>query len=254
VNPSSVGASSSSNSNRGLRKSKKAVAYTGPDIPPEILDVSNANHVRFLESMHIMLRQQDGVVRLVYQKEEAPGSQAAQSKGLQYIQKLIQMQQEEQKGSEKENRGEVHIQVSSGTGDSVTTMAGGPAAFGPNLDQEFRVHEGRLVIASPFDGCKTGLSYTKQQIVLVQRGGCMFVEKVRVFQKAGALAVIVMDDRASSDAGQFTMSGDGTDDVTIPTAFVSEANGNALLRLVLQENDPVLVALSGYVWEAEEDI
>jgi mannosidase alpha-like ER degradation enhancer 3 len=237
---------------RGARGGKKVVAYIGADIAPEMLDVTNSEHVQFLESMHIMLRQQDGVVRLVYQKEEAPGSQVAQSKGLMYIQKLIQMQQAEQKESEKESRGEVHIQVTSGQGDSVTTFAAGPAAFGPNLDNEFRVHEGRLMIASPFDGCKTSKHFNKRQIVLVQRGGCMFIEKVRVFQKAGALAVIVMDDRVSSDAGQFTMSGDGVDDVVIPTAFVSEANGNALLRLALQENEPVTLSLSGLVWEEDE--
>lgn len=95
--------------------------------------------------------------------------------------------------------------------------------------------------------------FNSGDFVLVQRGSCMFVERVRLAQEAGARGVIVMDDRAGApNEGQFTMSGDGKDDVAIPSAFVSESNGQALLRLVKQENTPIMVTMSGLVWEDEE--
>ena len=67
--------------------------YTGPAVPPEQLDVSNSDHVRFLRSINIQLRQQDGVVRLVYQKTDDEG-QAEEGAGLLYIQELIKLQQQ----------------------------------------------------------------------------------------------------------------------------------------------------------------
>eukprot|EP00729_Bicosta_minor_P000514 gene514-15035_t len=197
--------------------------YTGPAVPPEQLDVSNSDHVRFLRSINIQLRQQDGVVRLVYQKTDDEGQAE-----------------------------EVHLQVATGDGESVTTFEAGPAAFGPNLDNEYHIYEGRLVASTPLHGCvytEEGKQFNSGDIVLVQRGTCMFVEKVRLAEESGARGVIVFDDRASSDSGQFTMSGDGTDNVAIPAAFVSETNGQALLRLVKQESSPIVVAMSGLVWE-----
>lgn len=61
------------------------------------------------------------------------------------------------------------------------------------------------------------------RILVVHRGQCSFAEKARRAQAAGAVAVIVFDNnKTSSMDGQilFTMSGDGTDDVTIPVVFL----------------------------------
>jgi hypothetical protein len=120
-----------------------AEPYHGPAISPEQLDVGNADHVRFLRSISIQLRQQDGVVRLVYQKvdDEEESGAAAQGAGLLYIQELIKLQQAETKSAEKSQRGEVHVQVATGNGESVTTFEAGPAAFGPNLDNEYHIYE-----------------------------------------------------------------------------------------------------------------
>lgn len=64
----------------------------------------------------------------------------------------------------------------------------------------------------------------------------MFVEKARRAQKAGAAGVIIVDNTPGSNSATsplFSMSGDGTNDVTIPVVF-----------LLAQEASKVLLAMS----------
>ena len=58
-------------------------------------------------------------------------------------------------------------------------------------------------------------------IALVERGGCGFIDKVRMMQKSGAIAVVVGNNEMSS--GLITMFAPGdTEDVVIPSTFIMQ--------------------------------
>ncbi|CAD6997619.1 unnamed protein product [Ceratitis capitata] len=111
----------------------------------------------------------------------------------------------------------------------------GPSHFGPELIGEQFI-EGELVIASPFRACYE-LSNKEEisgRILIAQRGDCTFVSKARLAQAAGALALIVCDNVPGSSGEtqpMFAMSGDGTNDVTIPVVFMYSQEFSKLVNV-----------------------
>lgn len=67
----------------------------------------------------------------------------------------------------------------------------GPATFGPSITNN--IYTGRVVQARPPTACSTILNQDSVigRIALIDRGGCMFSEKVKYAQAAGATAVII---------------------------------------------------------------
>lgn len=53
---------------------------------------------------------------------------------------------------------------------------------------------GFITVAEPYSGCSeiTNAEYVRGHIALLQRGQCMFAEKARHIQKAGAIGGIVI--------------------------------------------------------------
>ena len=53
---------------------------------------------------------------------------------------------------------------------------------------------GFVTVAEPYSGCSeiTNAEYVRGRIALLQRGQCMFAEKARHIQKAGAIGGIVI--------------------------------------------------------------
>lgn len=51
-----------------------------------------------------------------------------------------------------------------------------------------------MTVAEPYSGCSeiTNADYVQGHIALLQRGQCMFAEKARHIQKAGAIGGIVI--------------------------------------------------------------
>ncbi|PHH51002.1 E3 ubiquitin-protein ligase RNF167 [Ceratocystis fimbriata CBS 114723] len=68
------------------------------------------------------------------------------------------------------------------------------------------------------------------KIVLLSRGGCGFLEKVKWAQRRGALALIIGDNRKGGPLIQMYARGD-TSNVTIPSIFVSHTTGQLLSAL-----------------------
>lgn len=129
------------------------------------------------------------------------------------------------------------------------SVQAGPAHFGTVLTGNKKV-TAETVIVQPFKGC-TDLNAPdeiKGKIAIVERGDCMFVDKARKVQKAGAVGAIIIDNVSGSTATSspiFSMSGDGTNDVIIPTVFLfAEDASNLLLALARDPN--VEVTLSEY--------
>ena len=122
----------------------------------------------------------------------------------------------------------------------------GPSAFGPDLDEEFYLTEASLFHADPPEACDTinNADEVKGKIVLMQRGGCMFIDKVRVAEKLGAVGAIIYNHRDGDTDKFFTMSGDGVEDVKIPAAFLVLETGQQLVDYLAQGRK-LFVSISG---------
>ncbi|KAG8306696.1 ER degradation-enhancing alpha-mannosidase-like protein 3 [Homalodisca vitripennis] len=108
---------------------------------------------------------------------------------------------------------------------------------------------GKVGVANPLRACQplTNAEWLQGRIAIVERGDCMFIEKARKLQQAGAVGSIVVDNApgsAATTSPMFAMSGDGTDDVDIPVVFLFSLDAWQLLQALAQ--DPTMVVtLSG---------
>jgi hypothetical protein len=108
-------------------------------------------------------------------------------------------------------------------------VAGG-ALFGQSID-DAPGHKIFGEVASVGRGCNPD-DYPAEvagKVVLVERGGCLFTEKVAKAQAAGAVAVVVYNNAAGGDA-VIAMAGpaDFNDTIGIPSAFVGRTFGRAM--------------------------
>lgn len=109
----------------------------------------------------------------------------------------------------------------------------GPSHFSKELTGEESVSQ-NIIYADPLRLCsklKTNADEAKGKIVVVERGDCTFVDKARIAQQAGAVAVIVIDNvpgSSAQDQPMFAMSGDGKDDVKIPVVFIFTEDAKTL--------------------------
>lgn len=87
----------------------------------------------------------------------------------------------------------------------------------------------------------TNASDIRGKIVLVDRGECLFIEKVHYMQTLGALAVIMVNNVAGP---AITMGGEG-DNITIPAIMVTLEEGNKLRQWMTQGE--ITVALQKYL-------
>jgi hypothetical protein len=87
-----------------------------------------------------------------------------------------------------------------------------------------------MVLAVPEMGCSPleNAAQVAGNIAVINRGACFFAEKALNAQAAGAVAVIIMNNRIDPDEPLVTrMSGDFSA-VTIPAMMVSQAGGKKL--------------------------
>jgi len=120
-----------------------------------------------------------------------------------------------------------------------------PAMFGiPSYESSI---QGPVVYASPPDACSK-LDTSKWdgnvpvRIVMVSRGSCSFVEKVRNAEAAGAKAVIVVDN--TNEIYLPYMADDGTGgDIVTPSVLIHQEDG-AKINNTLNDGQEVVVELS----------
>ncbi|ENN80945.1 hypothetical protein YQE_02650, partial [Dendroctonus ponderosae] len=101
-----------------------------------------------------------------------------------------------------------------------------------------KILKSKALTLMPFNGCSDldeaqGSVLALGLIAIIERGDCMFVDKVRRAQKFGAIAAIVVDNvpgSSSENSPLFSMSGDGTDDVKIPSVFMFSVDAQKLLK------------------------
>ncbi|XP_066885527.1 ER degradation-enhancing alpha-mannosidase-like protein 3 isoform X7 [Kogia breviceps] len=166
--------------------------------------------------------------------------------GLRFMQEMIELSSQQQKEQQLPPRA---VQIVSHPFFGRVVLTAGPAQFGLDLSKH-KETRGFVASSKPYNGCSelTNPEAVMGKIALIQRGQCMFAEKARNIQNAGAIGGIVIDDNegSSSDtAPLFQMAGDGkdTDDITIPMLFLFSKEGSIILDAI-REYEEVEVLLS----------
>ncbi|XP_044798666.2 ER degradation-enhancing alpha-mannosidase-like protein 3 isoform X4 [Bubalus kerabau] len=166
--------------------------------------------------------------------------------GLRFMQEMIELSSQQQKEQQLPPRA---VQIVSHPFFGRVVLTAGPAQFGPDLSKH-KETRGFVASSKPYNGCSelTNPEAVMGKIALIQRGQCMFAEKARNIQNAGAIGGIVIDDNegSSSDtAPLFQMAGDGkdTDDIKIPMLFLFSKEGSIILDAI-REYEEVEVLLS----------
>uniref|UniRef100_H3CMD3 alpha-1,2-Mannosidase n=1 Tax=Tetraodon nigroviridis TaxID=99883 RepID=H3CMD3_TETNG len=234
-----------------------------PPLRAQDFMANNPEHLELLRRMGVsLIHLKDGRVQLVQHPSQAVSTVAAED-GVRFMQEMMELSSQQQ----KEQLPPRAIQIVSHPFFGRVVLTAGPAQFGTDLSKSSTGVRGFVTVAEPYSGCSeiTNAEYVQGHIALLQRGQCMFAEKARHIQKAGAIGGVVIDDNegSSSDtAPLFQMAGDGrsTDDITLPLLFLFHKEGNILLE-ALKEYREVEVLLSDKArdrgvdvqHEAEED-
>ncbi|XP_071400464.1 ER degradation-enhancing alpha-mannosidase-like protein 3 isoform X1 [Centroberyx affinis] len=217
-----------------------------PPLRAQDFMANNPEHLELLRRMGVsLIHLKDGRVQLVQHATQAVSAVAAED-GMRFMQEMMELSSQQQ----KEQLPPRAIQLVSHPFFGRVVLTAGPAQFGTDLSKSTTGVRGFVTVAEPYSGCTelANAEYVQGRIALLQRGQCMFAEKARHIQKAGAIGGIVIDDNegSSSDtAPLFQMAGDGrnTDDVTLPLLFLFHKEGNILLE-ALKEYREVEVLLS----------
>uniref|UniRef100_A0A8C4L9R2 alpha-1,2-Mannosidase n=1 Tax=Equus asinus asinus TaxID=83772 RepID=A0A8C4L9R2_EQUAS len=191
-----------------------------------------------------------GIIRVAFQQHTSFHFSAASSidaeDGLRFMQEMIELSSQQQKEQQLPPRA---VQIVSHPFFGRVVLTAGPAQFGLDLSKH-KETRGFVASSKPYNGCSelTNPEAVMGKIALIQRGQCMFAEKARNIQNAGAIGGIVIDDNegSSSDtAPLFQMAGDGkdTDDIKIPMLFLFSKEGSIILDAI-REYEEVEVLLS----------
>lgn len=102
------------------------------------------------------------------------------------------------------------------------------AAFGKTLDATPVV--GDLVVANPLKACSPIINSAQisGNIAFIERGNCLFVDKVRAAEAAGAIAAVIFDSTANNPI----LMGGTASDITIPVVMIRKTDGQYLKGLL----------------------
>uniref|UniRef100_A0A8C1BYB2 alpha-1,2-Mannosidase n=1 Tax=Cyprinus carpio carpio TaxID=630221 RepID=A0A8C1BYB2_CYPCA len=209
-----------------------------PPLRAQDFMANNPEHLELLRRMGVsLIHLKDGRVQLVQHATQAVSAVAAED-GMRFMQEMMELSSQQQ----KEQLPPRAVQIVSHPFFGRVVLTAGPAQFGMDLSKSSSGVRGFVTVAEPYKGCSelSNGEIVAGRIALLQRGQCMFAEKARHIQKAGAIGGIVIDDNegSSSDtAPLFQMAGDGrnTDDVTLPLLFLFHKEGNILLEVLLSD-------------------
>uniref|UniRef100_A0A1I8HT13 alpha-1,2-Mannosidase n=1 Tax=Macrostomum lignano TaxID=282301 RepID=A0A1I8HT13_9PLAT len=141
----------------------------------------------------------------------------------------------------------------------------GPSQFGPPMSVTGESHLGYLLWPSRpggIDGCtlesldplpRLSASRPMPWLLVLRRGGCLFVQKARNAEAVGAAGVIIADNQPvdltgaslGSEQVLFAMSSDGGPNVTLPAVFTFSRDARNLLDLALFFSGPAPIVLAG---------
>ncbi len=207
---------------------------------------ANPEHLTIIEDFGIsVVTLQDGRVQLMHTQANAKNLEDGEEGAIFMLEmiELSKLNQQQQDMSLPETPPKM---LSFAVSGKQIRLFGGPAQFGKGLENGLSV-SGLAVKAEPLNACRTPDENYEGKIVLAMRGDCMFIEKVMALEKAGAKAVVIMDNAkgtATSNTPLFAMSGDGKNDdkVKIPAIFLFNYEAN-FLSVELEKNPQLFVTL-----------
>ncbi|XP_045101503.1 ER degradation-enhancing alpha-mannosidase-like protein 3 [Portunus trituberculatus] len=216
----------------------------------------NSRHMSLLRDMGItIMALPDGRVQLLHTSSNAKSSDDAEE-GLLFMQEMIELSKLQQEQPENPPR-VVSFQQEIDGQSVVTTIQAGPAQFGLDLKGDVQLllvmvkltavrlrEQAEVVVVE-----RTRVAGVR--IVIIERGDCMFIEKARRLETLGAVGGIVLDNTPGTSAKSspmFAMSGDGTDDVSIPLVFLFSADAELLLNALDKQPD-LEAALSDFPYK-----
>ncbi|XP_014613014.1 PREDICTED: ER degradation-enhancing alpha-mannosidase-like protein 3, partial [Polistes canadensis] len=212
---------------------------------------NNLEHLKILSEMGITaLTLADGRVQLLHTISNARTPQDSEE-GLLFMQEMVEFSIMQTQQTETKPQAVTFIKPKAYPPQKVTLLAG-PAHFGPEL-HSFNKVTGKVVFTYPLAACTDLLNTEKlkNKIVIMKRGDCMFMEKARRIQKAGAIAGIVLDNVSGTSAATspiFAMSGDEkeVDDVTIPVVFLFNVEATELIKAISAGGGELVVTIGNY--------
>uniref|UniRef100_U5ES93 alpha-1,2-Mannosidase n=1 Tax=Corethrella appendiculata TaxID=1370023 RepID=U5ES93_9DIPT len=206
---------------------------------------SNADHLRTVYDMGItMVSLGEGKVQLLHSFYNAKSPEDAE-RGLLFMQEMVEL-------SKSQSIPTTQLQaVAFKKKDSLNEyeiLEAGPGHFGPELVGDQSIEQ-KAVFVKPFRLCSDldNSIDVSGKIVVIERGDCTFVSKVRKAQEAGAVAGIIIDnvpDTSIHNQAMFAMSGDGKDDVKIPVVFLFTKEANTLRTAIEENNDLEITIMS----------
>lgn len=212
---------------------------------------NNLEHLKLLSDMGITtLTLADGRVQLLHTFSNAKTPQDSEE-GLLFMQEMVEISKMQSQQSDTKPQAVTFVKPNTNPPQIITLLAG-PAQFGLELQGLNKV-TGKVVFTFPSTACTDLHNADKLtgKIAIMGRGSCMFIEKARRIQQAGAVAGIVLDNIDGSSAATspiFAMSGDGkeVDDVTIPVVFLFSMEASELLKAIAVANGDLTVTLGNF--------
>ncbi|MBP7497479.1 MAG: T9SS type A sorting domain-containing protein [Bacteroidales bacterium] len=137
----------------------------------------------------------------------------------------------------------------------------GFAEFGKNYYAEKFIGELKYIMDkdSLFTGCGEAsypIDTLKNYIALIDRGGCNFSLKAYRAQTAGAIGVIIVNNKAGNIIENMS-AGDSSSAITIPVIMISQENGDSLKNFI-KRKDTVRVCFGytdlNYSWTPAESL
>lgn len=203
----------------------------GPRLRAAEFLIGNKEHQDLIGRMGIKIStMSDGRLQLLHSSGSAASKQDAED-GLEFMKEMIELSQNAQHEHQQEP---MTVQFISYPFHGSVSLRAGPAQFGYNLKVKPPIL-GHVAVVQPYDACRPlqNPGDLEGKIGLLERGSCMFMDKARRLQAAGAIGGIVIDNNKESSAESsllFAMSGDGQSDVTIPIVFLFFKEGQRLLE------------------------
>uniref|UniRef100_A0A0C9S6Z7 TSA: Wollemia nobilis Ref_Wollemi_Transcript_10156_2114 transcribed RNA sequence n=1 Tax=Wollemia nobilis TaxID=56998 RepID=A0A0C9S6Z7_9CONI len=113
-------------------------------------------------------------------------------------------------------------------GRKANESVGVSARFGTRMEsKEKDAHNTRLVLAKPSDSCSRPTEKLTNEAVLVHRGNCTFTTKAKVAQEAGAVAILVVNDK--EELYKMVCAPDDSPlDIKIPVVMLPKSAGVSL--------------------------
>ncbi|CAG5117634.1 unnamed protein product [Candidula unifasciata] len=101
--------------------------------------------------------------------------------------------------------------------------------FGSKFDKVYQKVD--MVLTDPEEACQELYNDVSGAVALMLRGGCSFLTKTKVAERAGALAAIIADNDESNDVTMIDMIDDSTERVvSIPSFFLLGKDGLMIRR------------------------